>query len=98
MTTLRRIICSILSVLFASACSLLGPDTSQRVVRVKVLADAPFRARNSNWAEEARGIVEAASDYYEREFDIRIMPQSVAACLRSSKKSFPRHRRMEVTI
>jgi metallopeptidase family M12-like protein len=79
MTTLRRIICSILSVLFASACSLLGPDTSQRVVRVKVLADAPFRARNSNWAEEARGIVEAASDYYEREFDIRIMPQSVAA-------------------
>jgi hypothetical protein len=47
-------------------------------VRVKVLADVPFRARNRNWAEEARGIVEAASDYYEREFDIRIMTQSVS--------------------
>jgi metallopeptidase family M12-like protein len=79
MTTPRRIICLILSALFASSCSLLGPDTSQRLVRVKVLADMPFRARHPNWAEEARGIVEAASDYYEREFDIRIMTQSVSA-------------------
>ena len=77
MTTPRPIICLILSALFISSCSLLGSDTPQRVVRVKVLADVPFRARNRNWAEEARGIVEAASDYYEREFDIRIMTQSV---------------------
>lgn len=78
MTTPRPIICLILSALFISSCSLLGSDTPQRVVRVKVLADVPFRARNRNWAEEARGIVEAASDYYEREFDIRIVTQSVS--------------------
>jgi metallopeptidase family M12-like protein len=79
MTTRPRIICLILSALFLGSCSLFGPDPSQRLVRVKVLADAPFRARNPNWAEEARAIVEAASDYYEREFHIRIMPQSVSA-------------------
>jgi hypothetical protein len=79
MTTRRRIICSILSALLLSSCSLIGPETTQRLVRVKVLADVPFRARNPNWAEEARGIVEAASDYYEREFDIRIMSRSVSA-------------------
>ncbi|MGH7854141.1 MAG: M12 family metallo-peptidase [Candidatus Binatia bacterium] len=79
MITRRRITCLILSALFLSSCSLLGPDTPQRVVRVKVFADIPFRARNPNWAEEARGLVEAASDYYEREFDIRIMTQSVSA-------------------
>lgn len=78
MTTPRPIICLILSALLISSCSLLGSDTPQRVVRVKVLADVPFRARNRNWTEEARGIVEAASDYYEREFDIRIMTQSVS--------------------
>ena len=49
------------------------------MVRVKVLADMPFRARNPNWAEEARGLVEAASDYYEREFDIRFATESVTA-------------------
>ena len=78
MITRRRIICSILSAFALSSCSLLGPDTSQRLVRVKVLADIPFRERNPNWTEEARDIVEAASDYYEREFDIRVMPQSVS--------------------
>ena len=79
MITRQPIIYSILSALLLSSCSLLGPDTPQRVVRIKVLADVPFRARNSNWAEEARGLVEAASDYYEREFDIRILTQSVSA-------------------
>ncbi len=79
MITRQRITCLILSALLFSSCSLLGPDTPQRVVRVKVFADIPFRARNPNWIEEARGLVEAASDYYEREFAIRIMTQSVSA-------------------
>ena len=79
MTTRRRIIYLTLSAFLFSSCSLLGQDPSQRVVRVKVFADVPFRARNSNWAEEARGLVEAASDYYEREFDIRIVARSVSA-------------------
>jgi metallopeptidase family M12-like protein len=74
----RRIICSILSAIFLSSCS-IAAEAPQRLVRVKVLADVPFRSRNPNWTEEARGIVEAASDYYEREFDIRIMTESVSA-------------------
>ncbi|MGH7794561.1 MAG: M12 family metallo-peptidase [Candidatus Binatia bacterium] len=48
-------------------------------MRIKVLADVPFRARNPNWTEEARGLIEAASDYYEREFDVRLITQSVSA-------------------
>jgi len=48
-------------------------------VRVKVLADVSFRARNPRWANEARDLVEAASDYYEREFDIRLLTQDVSA-------------------
>jgi len=79
MITRRRIIYSILSALFIASCSLFGPDTPQRVVRVKALADVSFRARNPRWAEEARGLIEAASDYYEREFDIRLITQSVSA-------------------
>jgi hypothetical protein len=51
----------------------------QRIVRVKALADPSFRARNPNWNEELRGRVEAASDYFEREFDIRLVTQSTAA-------------------
>lgn len=79
MITRRRITCSILSAFLLFSCALLGPETPQRIVRAKVLADVSFRARNPDWAEEARGLVEAASDYYEREFAIRISPRTVAA-------------------
>ena len=79
MITRRRTICSILSALVLASCSLLGPEAPQRVVRVKALADVPFRSRNPRWQDEARGLIEAASDYYEREFDIRLLTQSVAA-------------------
>lgn len=78
MITHRQIICLILSALLLSSCSLAGTDTPQRSVRVKVLADVPFRARNPGWANEARGLIEAASDYYEREFDIRLVTQNVS--------------------
>ena len=76
MTTRRRIICSILSALCLSSCAVLAPEPPQRVVRVKALADVSFRARNSRWPDEARGLIEAASDYYEREFGIRFVAQS----------------------
>jgi Metallo-peptidase family M12 len=79
MITRRRIICSILSALFLSSCAFLGPDTPQRIVRVKALGDVSFRARNPRWMDEARGLIESASDYYEREFDIRLVTQSVSA-------------------
>jgi hypothetical protein len=77
MTTRRRIICSILSALFLSSCAVLAPEPPQRIVRVKALADVSFRARNSRWPDEARGLIDAASDYYEREFGIRFAVQSV---------------------
>ena len=48
------------------------------MVRVKALADVSFRARNSRWPDEARGLIEAASDYYEREFAIRFVTESAA--------------------
>jgi hypothetical protein len=36
-----------------------------------------MRQRNSNWEKEVRDLLEAASDYYEREFDIRFVTQRV---------------------
>ena len=79
MTTRRRIICLILSAFALSACALFGPDVPQRPVRIKVLVDVPFRARNPRWNEEARGLIEAASDFYEREFDLRLLTHTVAS-------------------
>jgi hypothetical protein len=47
-------------------------------VRIKVLVDESFRARNPRWNEEARGLIEAASDFFEREFDLRLLTHSVS--------------------
>jgi len=79
MITRRQTICSILSALLLAGCSIFQPSPPQRVVRVKALADPPFRSRNPGWAQEARGLIEAASDYYEDEFGIRLITQSVSA-------------------
>jgi Metallo-peptidase family M12 len=79
MTTRRPIICFILSATLFSSCSLVAPEAPQRVVRVKALADFSLRERNANWDKEVRGLVEAASDYFEREFGIRLVTQSTAA-------------------
>jgi plasmid stabilization system protein ParE len=43
------------------------------------LGDVSVRERNSRWTEEVRGLIEAASDYYEREFGVRLISQNVAA-------------------
>jgi hypothetical protein len=43
------------------------------------LADPKFREENPRWAEEVRGLVEAASDYFEREFGIRFVTDGVGA-------------------
>ena len=80
MITRRRITCLILSALLISSCAVLNSaNQQQRNVHVKVLADVSFRARNPDWREEARGLIESASDYYEREFDIRFVTQNVFA-------------------
>ena len=78
MISRRQTICSILSALFLAGCSTFQASAPERVVRVKALADPPFRSRNPGWAQEARGLIEAASDYYEEEFGIRLITQSVA--------------------
>jgi Metallo-peptidase family M12 len=80
MITRRRITCLILNALLISSCAVFdSANQQQRNVRVKVLADVSFRARNPDWREEARGLNESASDYYEREFDIRFVTQTVFA-------------------
>jgi hypothetical protein len=79
MTTRPRIICSILSAFFLVSCATSGDGARQRIVRVKALADPAMRERNPQWEKEIRGLVEAASDYYEREFDIRLITQSAVA-------------------
>ncbi len=79
MTTLRPTICFILNIVAVSSCVLLDDSPPQRIVRVKALADPSFRARNPRWIEELRARIEAASLYFEREFDIRFVTQSAAA-------------------
>ncbi|TAJ97555.1 hypothetical protein EPO44_12390 [bacterium] len=78
MITRRRITCSILSLLLLSSCALTDSGSRQRIVRVKALADPRLREENPRWDEEVRGLVEAASDYFEREFGIRFVTQRVA--------------------
>ena len=79
MTTRQRITCFILSAFCLGSCAAFAPDPPQRIVRVKTLTDVSFRARNSGWENEARGLIEAASDYYEREFSIQFVTESVVA-------------------
>ena len=78
MTTRPLIICFILNVLFAG-CATLSNTARQRLVRVQALADPAMRERNPQWDSELRGLIEAASDYYEREFEIRLVTQGTAA-------------------
>jgi hypothetical protein len=85
MITRRRIISYILSGLLLSSCALVAPDPPQRTVRIKALADPALRERNSQWDNELRGLVEASSDYFEREFGIRFITQSTAAWPASEK-------------
>ena len=78
MISRRLTIYSILSVLLLVGCSIFQASAPERVVRVKALVDPPFRSRNPGWDQEARGLIEAASDYYEEEFGIRLTTQSVS--------------------
>jgi hypothetical protein len=61
-----------------AGCSLIQTSAPPRIVRVKALADQPFRTRNSGWDREARGLIEAASDYYEEEFGIKLLTVGVS--------------------
>jgi hypothetical protein len=79
MTTRPRTICFILSAFLLASCAIFSDAPYQRVVRIKALADPAMRQRNPQWEKEVRDLVEAASDYYEREFDIRLLTASAVA-------------------
>jgi hypothetical protein len=76
MITRPRTTSFILSVFLVASCAAVDDSRRQRVVRIKALADPAMRERNPQWENELRGLVEAASDYYEREFGIRLVTRS----------------------
>lgn len=76
MITLQRIVCSTLSLLLVSSCTLTAPEIPQRVVRVKILVDPKLR-ENPRWVEGVKELVGAASDYFKREFGIRFVAQRI---------------------
>jgi hypothetical protein len=78
MITRRPITCCILSALLLASCSAVNYPAPERVIQVKVLGDVSLRTRNARWTEEVRGLVETASDYYEREFGVRFVTHSVS--------------------
>lgn len=100
MITPRQTICFILSVLAASSCA-LSQSGPQRVARVKVLADSRFQEQDPRWRDTAAALIQAASDYLEREFGIRLVTASLepwrleeriasmAGLLRRLKEDYP---------
>lgn len=81
MTTRRWIIGFACSALLLAGCAAARPDGAVpvRVVRVKVVADPALRRADAGWRHTARELLRAASDYYEREFRIRLALQAVEA-------------------
>jgi hypothetical protein len=77
MTTRRPIACFILSLFLFSACAALRDEPPERAVRVKIVADAKLREKDPRWRETAAGLLRAASDFYEREFGIRLVAQAI---------------------
>jgi hypothetical protein len=69
--------CFILSLFFLSACGVLRDAPPQRTVRLRVVADAKFRAKDPHWRDTASGLIRAASDFYEREFDVKLVGVSL---------------------
>jgi Metallo-peptidase family M12 len=76
MTTRRRIICSILSLLLSS-CSLVAPSSPERLVKVKILADSSIRKNDRRWHDEIDQKFTAAADFFEREFGIRLLAHKI---------------------
>lgn len=55
----------------------MAPDPPARVVRVKVLVDAKLREIDPNWKQGTGGLIEAASDYFQREFGIQLVARKI---------------------
>ncbi|MDP6559565.1 MAG: M12 family metallo-peptidase [Candidatus Binatia bacterium] len=80
MTTPLRTARSILSLLLLSACASLdpAPPAPARVVRVKALADIDLMRDDPRWQSTVRDLINAASDYFEKEFGIRLVLRKAA--------------------
>lgn len=77
-----RMTCSILSLplllsLSVAGCTLSDPSPTLRTVRVKAVVDPELQKKDPRWSEGVRGLVEAASDFFEREFGIRFVTRAV---------------------
>ena len=59
------------------ACTLASAPAALRTVRAKVVVDAELRKKDPLWEDSARGLVEAASDFFEREFGIKLVTRAV---------------------
>ena len=89
MTTRRRIICSILSLLLSS-CSLVRPPLPERTVKVKILADSSVTKNDRRWLDEIDQKFAAAADFFEREFGIRLIADKI--------QSWPLERKVTSTV
>ncbi len=65
--------------LLLSACALIDPpdDPDLRIVRVKAVADTSLRQENRQWQATLDELINAASDYFEDEFGIRLVITSM---------------------
>lgn len=100
----------ILSLFFLSACGVLRDAPPQRAVRVRVVADAKLRAKDPYWRNTASGLLRAASDFYEREFDVKFIAVSldpwdydeetplVSSLLKELTRRFPSSESYDVTV
>ena len=66
--------------LLGSSCSMGPPPRVKplRLVHVEVLGDPALRQTDRGWTKTVEGLVQATSDYYEREFRIRFVVEKVS--------------------
>jgi metallopeptidase family M12-like protein len=100
----------ILSLFFLSACGVLRDAPPQRAVRVRVVADSKLRAKDPRWRDTASGLLRSASDFYEREFDVKFVAVSVdswdydeetplvSSLLKELRRRFPTSESYDVTV
>jgi len=48
-----------------------------RIVRVKALGDLKLREEDPRWMQTVKGLIEATSDYFEREFGVRFVVKKI---------------------
>ena len=80
MITPQRIACSIVSLLLATSCTLIDPPPvdRMRIVRIQALGDPKLMEEDPRWMQTVKGLIEATSDYFEREFGIRFVVKKIA--------------------